>query len=183
MRNLNPNERRLLFILLAAGLLIGNLLLLRTLSGFLSSKRSEIQTLRIQLAENERWIGQGPFWLARSEWVALNPPEPYRNQTEHVFFNQAKQDVAKFGLEIPETPPPTLKLENRGGFAEVSVTFPELTGTLEDLIRWMTNLQQPGKYTTVRSFTLKSAADPTRVEATDVILSHLFTTRSAGNSE
>ena len=73
-------------------------------------------------------------------------------ETDSRFAEKMQQSVIQFGLSIESQQ--LHESENQGDMLMVSLDL-TIKGKLEPIVRWMHEVQQPGKYFVIRTFTLK----------------------------
>ncbi len=164
MRPLNRNERIMATALGAMVFLFINLAGMRWLSGHLGETRSEMSRLEAESGAARTLLTERPHWLARQAWVAEHLPEIYDERTSRSkYVQQIQASVQAQNLTIESQQPLETERDGRLALVGMEVT---VQGRLQSIVRWLHALQQPGKYETVRSFTLKQADDGNTMEAT-----------------
>jgi hypothetical protein len=163
MRPLNRNERLMATALGAMLFLFVNLAGMRWIGGQMRDARAEISRLTTESAAARTMLQERPYWLARQAWVAEHPPEVYDERTSRSKYVQDVQaQVQAQKLTIMSQQPLETERDGRLALVGMEVT---VQGRLEAIVRWLHKLQQPGRYETVRSFTLKQADDGNTMEA------------------
>lgn len=153
MRTLNPNERRLLLLLSAAVFVILNILLGKWFYGQTQKIQSRIGDLEKSTQEYEVMMQDRPHWEARKAWINSMPMDSRDGpETDSHFAEQIQRGLTQFGLSIEAQQ--LHEPENHGDLVIVSLDL-TVKGRLEPIVRWMQDVQQPGKYFIIRAFTLK----------------------------
>lgn len=164
MRPLNRNERLMAAALAAMVFLFINLAGMGWIGGQMRDARAEVSRLESESGAANTLLKERPYWLARQAWVAGHPPEVYDERTSRSKYVQDIQaGVQAQNLRIESQQP--LETERDGRLALVGMEI-TVHGRLEAIVRWLHAFQQPGKYETVRNFTLKQADDGNTMEAT-----------------
>ncbi len=171
MRAPTPTERLLGLGLVVAVVFIGTLVFFRWTSGKIQSARAGIAELKLQISSFEALLLERPYWEARGAWISGNPMEAYTGRDADARFVESVQaSTQEQGLEIvsqkPEEP-------ERAGDLTIATFDLVLRGELEPLVRWLWNVQRPGSYLVVESFTLKRADESTTMEMR-VLLRKIF---------
>jgi len=163
MRPLNRNERLLAAIFGGVLFLIVNLVGMRWIGGHIRSANADIARLKNEAEQANIMLKMRPYWTARQMWVKDHPPGVYDEATSRAQYVQEVQTaVQAHQLKIESQQP--LETERNGRLAMVGIDV-TVQGRLEAIVRWLHALQEPGKYETVRSFTLKQADDANTMEA------------------
>lgn len=159
MRTLTSKEKRLLAGLLGALFVLVNVV---GLQAFLNRQRtlhSGIAQLETRLAESRAILGQKDFWQERAAWLDQHQPTDDTSTIE---------DDTKF-TEFVETSAKNsgLQYTRRGGGprpARESSTeiydASQVKGTMEQLVKWLSELQQPQAFRAVRQLRIKSGEPP-----------------------
>lgn len=161
MRKLTNSERRLLWILGGSLFVIANFYGVSYLldrEADLSSKLSELEST---IKSNQIWLHEKDFWLARKRWLEAKQPKIGKSEvpqsellealTKSATADQLQIQEQSFGE--PKTTP---------HYRSVAVRL-KLTGTLQNVIKWLVEMQQPEGFQAVTSFSLKSAQEPPTV--------------------
>jgi hypothetical protein len=163
MRPLNRNERLLATLLGAAAFLVFNLFGMKWVASHAATTRAEIARFKSEADAARALLKERPYWNARQDWVAANPPEPYDDKTSRAkFVNEITDSLKSYQLKADSQQP--LETERDGRIAVTGIEL-SVTGRLESIVRWLYALQQPGSYLLVRSFTLRQADDGNTMQA------------------
>jgi len=153
MRKWNANERRLVLILGSIFFVILNLILVKWFLGQTQQIKSRIATLESSARDYESIMAERPHWEARQAWMHAMPMDAYTGaETDSRFAEAMQQSLTQHGLAIESQQLHESELRN-----EVVVVTLDLTvkGQLEQIVRWMQQMQQPGKYFAIPSIILK----------------------------
>lgn len=161
MRALTPSESRLLNFL---GVVVVLLAIVFSVVYYLRTREAielRIQTLQDELAESEIWLEERDLWERRREWVRAEMPTLPGDGSAASSLLQDMQDSASAnGLEIASqslTEPVDSSL-----FTEYSVRL-KVQGTLEQLVKWLADVQSPDNFHAITAFNLKSDKEPPAV--------------------
>ena len=134
-----------------------------TLRDSMEATRRQKASFSVQLEELQNWIDQAALWEQRANWLAENPPPVWeRDVTESELVQELQTSLAEAGMEILNQR--LLETSDLPGFREIGVQL-QLRGSTEAVVRWLHQLQQPGRYIAIRQFNLKSDADRTNLRA------------------
>ena len=121
----------------------------------------EVADLRSQVRSNEIWLQERDIWLKRKQWIVATQPRIRPNQVPQSELLESVTTSAKANqLEIQEQG----FSENRStpDYQSVAVRL-KLSGALENVIKWLAQIQQPELFQAITSFSLKSANEPPNV--------------------
>jgi len=159
MRALTAKEKKLLIGLLAALFVLVNVIGLRA---FLDRQRAlQLGLVRLQgqQAENQAILAQRDIWAERGAWLDENQPADDITTTDddakfyEFIENSAKNSGLTYQRRDAGTSPRT------GPFAEVFDSS-QVKGTMEQLVRWLNELQQPKAFRAIKQLTIKSGEPP-----------------------
>ena len=161
MRKLTKSEKRLSIILVIALFATANFYGLSYLFDLMSESSQNVAELRNQEHSNDIWLKEKDLWLNRKKWIDATQPRIRPNQVPQSELLESVTKSAKAGqLEIQEQSfGENLSTPN---YQAVTVRL-KLTGALENVIKWLVQVQQPELFQAVTSFSLKSANDPPTV--------------------
>jgi hypothetical protein len=163
MRPLNRNERLLATLFGAMAFLLLNLVGMKWIANQTANSRAEISRLKGEADAARTLLKEKPYWNVRQEWVEEHVPQAFDERTSQSQFVQEVQDgLKKFQLTTQQQQPLPTEHEGRLAIAGIEVT---VEGRLEAIVRWLHELQQPGSYDLVRSFTLRQAEDGNTMQA------------------
>lgn len=155
MRKLSASELRLSAALGAALLIallafVGKWYLTRV-----AALKADIVQLEATRSEYVQLIEEKPFWVQRGEWMAAHPAEVYEGTaSDSRFAEEIQRTVTGSGLIIESQ---DLHEAVRQGSLAKSVIELTARGSLEQLVRWLHAVQQPGRYVAVEALNLKKA--------------------------
>lgn len=153
MKALNPNERRLVMILSGALFVVLNIFAVRAYLAQTQKVQARIGDLESSAKGYEVILQDQPRWEARQAWMQAFPMSPYEGSaTDSRFTEEIQRSLVQGGLAIEAQ-----QLHEAATEGDVVVVALDLNikGSLEQIVRWMQTIQQPGKYLAIRSFTLK----------------------------
>jgi hypothetical protein len=161
LRKLTKSEKRLSVLLIVALFAMGNFYGLSYLIDLMSGNLREVSDLRNQERSNEIWLREKDLWLKRKQWIYAKQPRiqadrvPQSELLEYVTTsakaNQLEIQEQSFG-EILSTP----------NYQSVTVRL-KLSGALQNVIKWLVEVQQPELFQAITNFSLKSANEPPTV--------------------
>lgn len=160
---MNKRERNLL---LAFGLILvagGGVVAWSKVSQHWGSRQGVLESKLVRLEEARRWLGEKDYWLARDQWVAETSPPVYRGrQTETDFYQSIQASLAEHHVEIVEQRiQPT-----QGGQGGVAVGIDlVLNSSLENLTRWLHEIQRPEAFRAFTYFKIKSDGGNSHIRA------------------
>ncbi len=126
-----------------------------------SGLSKEVYDLRSQAHSDEIWLQEKDLWLNRKRWIATAQPRIHLNQVPQSELLESLTTSAKAKqLEIQEQS----FGENKStpNYQSVAVRL-KIAGTLENVTKWLVQIQQPELFEAVTSFSLKSANEPPTV--------------------
>lgn len=161
LRRLTKSEKRLLTIfglaLFAMANFYGVSYLLDT-EGALTQQLSELQATE---KTSQIWLREKQFWLARKQWIDRQQPRVASGQVPQSELLQALTASAQANqLVIQEQS--FAELKNTANYQSVAVKL-KLSGNLENVVKWLADLQQPEKFQAVTNLSLKSEEQPPKV--------------------
>lgn len=161
MRSLTATESRLLGIFLGAIVIVATLVLLSVGKRLRTGMDRELAELKVQKIEAEAWRQERPLWEERSAWLAANQPKyPSEGNPSSALLQKVQDSAAANGLTILEQ---SLAEPAPGAaFREVAVRV-KVGATLEQLTRWLVELQQPAQFQAVTSFAIRSDKEPPKI--------------------
>jgi hypothetical protein len=121
----------------------------------------EVADLRSQEHSNDVWLKEGDLWLNRKKWIDATQPRIHANRVPQSELLESVTTSAKANqLEIQEQS----FGENRStpNYQSVAVRL-KLSGALQNVIKWLVQVQQPELFQAITSFSLKSANEPPTV--------------------
>ena len=161
MRKLTKSEKRLSTILIVAIFAMANFYGLDYLFDLLSTYSREVSELRGQEHSNEIWLREKNLWLDRKRWIEASQPRIRQNRVPQSELLESLTTSAKANqLDIQEQS----FGENKStpNYQSVAVRL-KLAGALQNVIKWLVEIQQPELFQAVTTFSLKSANEPPTV--------------------
>jgi hypothetical protein len=161
LRRLTNNEKRLSSILGIAIFAMANFYGLSYLLDLHSSLSRKVADLRGEELTNQIWLKERNLWLNRKQWIEKTQPRIRANQVPQSELLQSLTSTAAADhLEIQEQS----FGENKSTlhYQSVSVRL-KMSGSLQDVIRWLVQIQQPELFQAITNFSLKSANEPPTV--------------------
>lgn len=133
--------------------LIGNLVLVRWYSTTRQGLSDRIVQLEQAASEYRLLLDEAPRWQARQQWIEAHPLEDHRgSESDSRFAEQMQQAVTQNGLVIDSQQLHDSAFED--GLVEAQLEF-TVKGRLEQVVRWLNQIQQPGNHLVVQAFTLR----------------------------
>jgi hypothetical protein len=161
LRKLTKSEKRLSTILIVAIFAMANFYGLDYLFDLLSTYSREVSELRGQEHSNEIWLREKNLWLDRKRWIEASQPRIRQNRVPQSELLESLTTSAKANqLDIQEQS----FGENKStpNYQSVAVRL-KLAGALQNVIKWLVEIQQPELFQAVTTFSLKSANEPPTV--------------------
>ncbi len=181
MRALSRNEQVLAGILAALVLGFAFLLLIGAMRGALQNSGVQKANLETQLEELQNWIGQAAEWEKKAAWISENPPPQWdQDVSESGLVEELQASLADSGMEILNQR--LLETSDLPGFHEIGVQL-QLRGNTESVVRWLHQLQQPGRYIAIRQLNLKSDADKANLRVEIYLVRHYVESREEPPTE
>jgi hypothetical protein len=161
LRKLTKSEKRLSTILIVALFAIGNFYGLSYLFEQKAASSQDVSDLRSQESSNDIWLRERDLWLNRKKWINATQPRIDANQVPQSALLESVVTSAKANqLEIQEQSfGENLSTPN---YQSVAVRL-KLSGALQNVIKWLVQIQQPALFQAVTNFSLKSANEPPTV--------------------
>jgi hypothetical protein len=161
LRKLTKSEKRLSTLLIVAAFAMANFYGLSYLFDLQSGIAKEVSDLRSQANAGEIWLREKDLWLNRKRWIATAQPRIHANQVPQSELLESLTTSAKAKkLEIQEQSFGENKLTPN--YQSVAVRL-KIAGSLENVTKWLVQIQQPELFEAVTSFSLKSANEPPTV--------------------
>jgi hypothetical protein len=161
LRKLTKSEKRLSIILIVALFAIGNFYGLSYLLDLMSASSRDVSDLRGEVHSNDIWLKEKDLWLNRKQWIDATQPRIHPDQVPQSELLESVVTSARANqLEIQEQGfGENLSTAN---YQSVAVRL-KLSGALQNVIKWLVEVQQPKLFQAVTSFSLKSANEPPTV--------------------
>jgi hypothetical protein len=156
------NEKRLFIFLGVALLVMGTFYLVSYLLDIESGLALKIRGLEANANTDQVWLREKQFWLDRKKWIDQKQPKVAPGGVPQSELLQSLTASAQnHKLTIQEQSFADAK--STANYQAVAVRL-KLTGTLEDVVRWLVDVQQPDKFQAVTTFSLKSQEKPPAVD-------------------
>jgi hypothetical protein len=161
LRALTKAEKRLSVILIIALFVMANFYGLSNLFDLMSDSARALSDLRGQVNSNDIWLKEKDLWLRRKQWIEKTQPRIHSDQVPQSELLQSVTASAKANqLEIQEQS--FGEIRSTPNYQSVSVRF-KLSGALQNVIKWLVQIQQPELFQAITSFSLKSGSEPPNV--------------------
>jgi hypothetical protein len=159
VRALTAKEKKLLVVLLAALFFLLNVV---GLQAFLNRQRqlqSNIAQLQIQGDEARSILADRDYWQDRAAWLDENQPvDDITTIEDDVKFTEFVETSARnAGLEYTRRAGGTLPPV--GPYVEV-YDASTVKGTMESLVKWLSELQDPRTFRAIKQLRIRSAPEP-----------------------
>lgn len=155
-------ERRLSILLGLAIFVMGTFYLVSYLFDIESGLALKIQGLEANANTNHVWLREKQFWLDRKKWIDQKQPRvAVGGVPQSELLQSLTTSAQNYKLTIQEQSFADAK--STANYQAVAVRL-KLTGTLEDVVRWLVEVQQPEKFQAVTNFSLKSQEKPPAVD-------------------
>jgi Tfp pilus assembly protein PilO len=161
LRRLTKTEARLAWLLGAALFIMANFYGL----GFLLDRHSELSQKISELNATRRsdltWLRERDLWLKRKQWLDTKQPKAGSSEApQSELLQMLTKSAADHQLQIQEQGFGEAK--NAAFYRSVAVRL-KLTGSLENVMKWLASVQQPELFQAITSFSLKSENEPPSV--------------------
>jgi hypothetical protein len=161
LRKLTKSERRLLVIFGLAVFVMANFYGVSYLLDTQAGLSQQLNELAGTAKTNRIWLREKQFWLTRKQWIDHQQPRVAAGQVPQSELLQAMTASAQANqLVIQEQS--FAESKSTPSYQSVSVKL-KLSGNLENVVKWLADLQQPEKFQAIVSFTLKSEEQPPKV--------------------
>ncbi len=157
MRKPTASERRLVAIFVGLIFLLLNFFVIRWYSAGRQQLSAQVTALEQTAAEYRALLTERPQWEARQQWVQAHPLETHQGrEAESRFAEEIQTTLTQNGLDIDAQQLKDSALD--GGLVQAQLEF-SVKGRLEQVIRWLCQIQQPGNHLVVQSLTLRRIDD------------------------
>ena len=158
MRKLTASETRLAQLLGVTLVLVALVFAVVYYQRSVAALDLRIADLENRKVEADFWRGEAPFWERRREWLLRNMPVlPDDGTAASRFLESVQQSASGSGLEISSQ---SLLEPVAGSEVEEYALRMRVGGSLEQLTRWLAELQRPEKFQAVSALNLKSDKEP-----------------------
>jgi hypothetical protein len=162
LRKWTKGEKRLSLVLGVALLVMGTFYLVSYLLDIESDQSLKIRGLEANANTDQVWLREKQFWLDRKQWIDQKQPRvPAGAVPQSELLQSLTTSAQNHKLTIQEQSFADAK--STANYQAVAVRL-KLTGTLEDVVRWLVEVQQPEKFQAVTNFSLKSQEKPPAVD-------------------
>jgi hypothetical protein len=161
MRPLTKSETRLLRIFLAVALLLVNVVLLPALWRYQQRLERDAERLRADTMAVHSWLAEKSMWTARRQWLDLKQPRLSNSGEANSSLLESLQKTARTH-QINIIDQSFLEGTTQPSYQEVGVKL-KVSGSLEMIIRWLTEIQQPELFQAIQRISLRSGAEPSVV--------------------
>lgn len=177
MRKPNPNERRLLAIFGGIIFLLLNIVAVRWYLTWQQALATQVAQLEETAVGFQSLLEERPHWEARKQWMEEHPLEPHPGQEADTrFADEIQKTLTENGLSIDAQ---QMKESVRDGrIVEAQMEF-SVRGRLEQVIRWSTQIQQPGNHIVIQALTLRRPDGSDNLTA-QVLVGKLFRVAGSG---
>lgn len=167
MRTLTAKEKKLLVGLLAAVFVLLNVV---GLQAFLNRQRvlqGNIAALQAQLDEGRALLMDQDYWQERAAWLEVSQPSDDVTTTDDdaKFYEFVETSAKNAGLAYTRRDAGTQIVES--AYAEVFDSS-QVKGTMESLVKWLAELQQPEAFRAVKQISIKSGEPPEVIAEVEV---------------
>lgn len=157
MRAQTKNEKILLSILVAMVFAGGNYFGYR----WLSQKQSSLQLAYLQLEGDQldakHDLEESPLWAQRQAWIHDHEPALTDEGQDHAaVLNYVKKGADDNNLKVLEQSLNDVEHGAAGTRMNVSI---KVKGSMQDLVKWLADLQKPDQFYAVSSFSLLADQD------------------------
>lgn len=159
MRALTAKEKRLLLVLLGAIFVLINVIGLNTYLARWQSWKNSLVQLQGQLVENRAILEVGGEWLERAAWLDANQPadDVATTDDDAKFYEFVETSAKNAGLTYQRREAGTVPQD--GLLAEVFDTS-QVKGTMEALVKWLVQLQDPAAFRAIKQLSIRSGEPP-----------------------
>lgn len=152
------NEKILLALLIAILFAGGNYYGYQWLSQKQSSMESTYKQLHVEQSEAKVELLETDKWAQRMAWIRDHEPAlGEEGATKADVLNYVKQKAVDHNLAILDQALVDRVAHGPAG-AKVGVTF-KVKGSMENLVKWVADLQKPGSFYAISSFSINADQD------------------------
>lgn len=159
MRALTAKEKRLLVVLLGALFVLVNVIGINTYLARLQGLKSAMVKLQGEAVENRVILEEGVVWLERAAWLAANQPadDVATTDDDAKFYEFVETSAKNAGLSYQRRDAGTVP--HSDVMAEVFDSS-QVKGTMEALVKWLVQLQDPAAFRAIKQITIRSGEPP-----------------------
>ncbi len=99
----------------------------------------------------QRWLHQKDLWMERKKWIDANQPKYQERSSSVNLLSELMAGIEKHHLTVANKNHLSPKQESH--YCQVTVGL-TVMGSLEGIVRWLAELQQPKNFVTINAFTL-----------------------------
>jgi hypothetical protein len=162
MHTLTPNEKKLVTVI---GMLIFGIVNIIGLSTAKDKSTQEAQKLKVQnmtRLDSNTILQEEKKWTDYRQWIDANQPTITSPEDGQRALNNYLESVAK-AHKVTLSQPAIGGLTKQPYYQEISVGL-QAQGTLQNVVQWIADLQQPTNFQAITSVTLKANdKDPAKV--------------------
>ena len=162
MRKWTKGERRLLIILGLALAIMGTFYLVSYLLDIEGGLALKIHGLEANANTDQVWLREKQFWLDRKQWIEQKQPKAAPGGVPQSELLQSLTASAQ-GHKLTIQEQSFVDAKSTANYQAVAVRL-KLSGALEDVVRWLVEVQQPEKFQAVTNLSLKSQEKPPAVD-------------------
>lgn len=159
---MTEKERKLLWGFLSSAFLLVNVVGLSLLRRQTLVLETQLMEVRAQEADSKRWMAEKNLWMERKGWLDAHQPKLTTSGEATASLLDAVQSGAR-KQHLTTSEEGFLEMVTRPYYQQIGVRV-KARGSLEGIMRWMTDLQQPGRFQAVKSLSLKSDEDPSMIK-------------------
>lgn len=160
MRTLTRHEKKLTFFLIAAVAAGFHLIVLKLVLDLDRGNRRALSQTLEELVEARGWMEQREIWNPRVAWLEKNfLPAPAENPAP-ALQKAAQAAATAAGLKIDEQ---NLRPPRTGNWTLLYANKMRLSGSLEQFLKWLVAVYQPGQGIAVTALTLKIGPEPPKM--------------------
>ncbi len=161
LRKWTKNEIRLSWLFAAAIFIMANFYGV----GYLLDRQSELaqklSELKATRGSDLNWLRERNLWLRREHWLDAKQPKVSGNEVpQSDLLESLTKSAADHQLQIQEQGFGEAK--SSAFYRAVAVRL-RLSGSLENVMKWLATVQQPEHFQAITSFSLKSENEPPSV--------------------
>ncbi len=161
LRKWTKNEVRLTWLFAIAVFVTANFYLV----GYLLDRHSELAQKIGELSATREsdltWLRERSLWLRRKQWLDAKQPKVKPSDVpQSDLLESLTKSAADHQLQIQEQG--FGEATNSAFYRAVAVRL-KLSGTLENVMKWLAAVQQPEHFQAITSFSLKSENEPPSV--------------------
>ena len=160
MRALTSKERRLLFALVGALFLLLNVVALKTFLNRRAIIQANIAALDAELLQSRTVLGQKDYWSERGAWLETNQPTDDTSTVDddNRFIEFVESSAKQSGLAYTRRAGGPVPSQGRP-YVEVFDSS-TVKGSMKSLVEWLSKLQQPKEFRTIKQLRIKSGEPP-----------------------